>query len=76
MTASLSLKYSGVVGVADDGTTAHEHLHALVQYDLGTSHNAFKQKLKCARTRLQAKTTFKKILCPDHSIGTLKYITL
>ena len=60
--------------VADDGSTAHEHLHALVQYD-GATHNAFKQRLKRAGTRLHAKTTFKKIICPDHMVGTLRYIT-
>ena len=30
--------------VADDKSTAHEHLHALVQYDKGHTHRAFEKR--------------------------------
>ena len=61
--------------VADDKSTAHEHLHALVQYQNKKTHRAFKDRLKRAGERLHPKTTFKKILCPDHAVGVLRYIT-
>ena len=59
--------------VAEDGSTAHEHLHALVQYQKGT-HVGYKKKLQQAKTRFHSKTTFKPILCPDHAVGVLRYI--
>ena len=61
--------------VADDKSTAHEHLHALVQYQNKKTHRAFKDRLKRAGQRLHPKTTFKTILCPDHAVGVLRYIT-
>ena len=60
--------------VADDKSTSHEHLHALVQYQNKKTHEAFKHRLRRAEQRLHKKTTFKKILCPDHAIGVLRYI--
>ena len=59
----------------DKSSTSHEHLHALVQYQNKKTHQAFKQRLKRAGKRLDKKTTFKKIICPDHMIGTLRYIS-
>ena len=61
--------------VADDRSTSHEHLHALVQYKNNKRHSAFKLRLKRKGERLHQKTTFKKILCPDHAVGVLRYIT-
>ena len=61
--------------VADNQSTAHEHLHALVQYQNKKTHRAFKDRLKRAGQLLHPKTTFKKILCPDHAVGVLRYIT-
>ena len=61
--------------VADDKSTAHEHLHALVQYDKGHTHQAYKKRLQRSKKRLHPKTTFKKILCPDHAVGVLRYIS-
>jgi hypothetical protein len=61
--------------VADDNSTAHEHLHALVQYDKSHSHQAFKKRLQRSKQRLHPKTTFKKIMCADHAVGVLRYIT-
>ena len=58
--------------VADDKSTAHEHLHALVQYDKGHTHQAYKKRLQRSKQRLHPKTTFKKILCPDHAVGVLR----
>ena len=58
--------------VADDKSTAHEHLHALVQYDKGHTHRAFKKRLQRSKQRLHPKTTFKKILCSDHAVGVLR----
>ena len=60
--------------VAKDGSTAHEHLHALVQYKKGT-HRALKKRMQRAKQRFHPKTTFKRILCPDHAVGVLRYIT-
>ena len=59
--------------VAKDGSTAHEHLHALVQYRKGT-HLALKKRMQRAKQRFHFKTTFKKILCADHAVGVLRYI--
>ena len=59
--------------VAEDGSTAHEHLHALVQYSKGT-HRAFKKKMQRAKLRFHSKTTFKPVICPDHAVGVLRYI--
>ena len=61
--------------VADDKSTAHEHLHALVQYDKGHTHQAYKKRLQRSKQRLHPKTTFKKILCSDHAVGVLRYIS-
>ena len=61
--------------VADDKSTAHEHLHALVQYQNNKTHQASKDRLKRAGQLLHPKTTFKKIICPDHAVGVLRYIT-
>ena len=60
--------------VGEDGTTAHEHLHALVQYKKGT-HLAFKKKMQRGKQRFHSKTSFKKIRCVDHAVGVLRYIT-
>ena len=59
---------------ADDRSTSHEHLHALVQYKKGT-HRAAKDRMKRNGQRFHPKTTFKRILCPDHAVGVLRYIT-
>ena len=61
--------------VANDESTAHEHLHALVQYQNKKTHRAFKDRLKRSGQLLHPKTTFKKILCPDHAVGVLRYLT-
>jgi hypothetical protein len=61
--------------VADDKSTAHEHLHALVQYDKSHTHQAFKKRLQRSKQRLHPKTTFKKVMCADHAVGVLRYIT-
>ena len=55
--------------VADDGSTAHEHLHALVQYKEGA------KRFRRAGHRFNSKTTFKQIICPDHAIEVLRYVT-
>ena len=61
--------------VAKDDSTSHEHLHALVQYQNKKTHRAFKDRLKKGGQKLHPKTTFKKILCPDHAVGVLRYIS-
>ena len=60
--------------VALDESSSHEHLHALVQYKKGT-HRAAKDRMKRNGQRFHPKTTFKRILCPDHAVGVLRYIT-
>lgn len=59
--------------VADDGSTAHEHWHALVHFK-ETTLVAFKKRLQRAGVRHNSKTTFKKIICFDHLIGVMRYI--
>ena len=59
--------------VAKDGSTAHEHLHALVQYQKGT-HKALKKRMQRSKQRFHSKTTFKPIICPEHAVGVLRYI--
>ena len=61
--------------LVDDKSTANKHLHALVQYQNKKTHRAFKDRLKRSNQPLHSKTTFKKILCPDHAVGVLRYIT-
>ena len=60
--------------VALDESSSHEHLHALVQYKKGT-HRAAKDRMKKNGQRFHPKTTFKRILCPDHAVGVLRYIS-
>ena len=60
--------------VGDDKTTAHEHLHALVQFEEGHTLVAYKKRLQRSKMRLQPKTVFKPIKCPDHAVEVLGYI--
>ena len=53
--------------VGEDGTTAHEHLHALVQYKKGT-HLAFKKKMQRGKQRFHSKTSFLKIILEHNQI--------
>jgi hypothetical protein len=59
--------------VEDDESTGHEHWHALVQFE-GDSLVSYKKRLQRAKLRLHPKTTFKRIICPDHAVGVLRYI--
>ena len=59
--------------VADDRSTSHEHLHALVQYQNNSTHQALKKRMQRRGERFNPKTTFKKVVCPDHAIGVLRY---
>ena len=59
----------------EDGSTTHEHFHALVRYKKG-KHTSYKRKMKRAKKQgFHSKTTFKKVLCADHAVGVLRYIT-
>lgn len=60
--------------VADDDSTGHEHWHALVQFEEGHTLVAYKKRLQRAKMRLNSKTTFKRILCPDHAVEVLRHI--
>ena len=60
--------------VTDDGSTAHEHMHALIHFVNGSTHLGLKKKLQRAGKRLSSKTTFRKIICLDHAVGVLRYI--
>ena len=59
--------------VEQDGSTANEHLHALVQYQKGT-HMALKKRMQRAGLKFHSKTTFKPIICADHAVAVLGYI--
>ena len=41
--------------VAEDGSTSHEHLHALVQYQDGKTHEAFKLRMRRRGMRMHKK---------------------
>ena len=60
--------------VGDDKTTAHEHWYALVQFEEGHTLVAYKKRLQRSKMRLQPKTVFKPIKCPDHAVEVLGYI--
>lgn len=60
--------------VADDGSTAHEHMHALVHFKDGLTLLAYRKRLQRIKERLNIKTTFRKIFCLDHAVGVLRYI--
>jgi hypothetical protein len=57
--------------IADDGSSTHEHVHALVSGRILLK--TWKQQLRRKQIKL-GKTTFKKILCGDHVAGVLRYI--
>jgi hypothetical protein len=57
--------------VANDGSIAHEHIHAVVSGEVLLS--TWKQRLCRKKIKLN-KTTFKKIICGDHLCGVLRYI--
>jgi hypothetical protein len=57
--------------VADDGSIAHEHVHAVVSGRCMI--DSWKKQLRRKKIKLN-KTTFKKILCADHLCGVLRYI--
>ena len=59
--------------VVQDGSTANEHLHALVQYQKGT-YLALNKRMQRAGLRFQSKTKFKQIIFPDHAVGVMGYI--
>lgn len=56
-----------------DGSTAHEHLHALIRFE-GSTVLGYKKRLQRANQKLSSKTNLKKILCLDHAVGVLRYI--
>jgi hypothetical protein len=57
--------------VADDGSIAHEHVHAVVSGRVLI--DSWKRQLRRKGIKFN-KTTFKKILCGDHLAGVLRYI--
>ena len=61
--------------VADDGSEDHFHWHGLVHFTkckLGS----WKKKARRAGIKFSSpKNTFKKIICLDHAVGVLRYLT-
>jgi hypothetical protein len=57
--------------VAYDGSVAHEHVHAVVSSRVLL--DSWKRQLRRKGIKFN-KTTFKKILCPDHLAGVFRYI--
>jgi hypothetical protein len=57
--------------VADDGSIAHEHVHAVVSGRVLL--DSWKRQLRRKAIKFN-KTTFKKIHCGDHLAGVLRYI--
>jgi hypothetical protein len=57
--------------VADDGSIAHEHVHAVISGRILL--DTWKKQLRRKGIKFN-RTTFKKIICPDHLAGVLRYI--
>ena len=58
--------------VADDSSTSHEHLHAVISTELKIK--TWKKQLAQKKIRLY-KTLFRPIICGDHLCGILRYLS-
>ena len=58
--------------VADDGSTSHEHLHALVQYQNKKTHKAFKHRLRIELDKDYIKKNLSKNSLPRSCSWSLK----
>ena len=61
--------------VADDGSEAHLHWHALVHFFEGSKESWRVKAHRCGVRFTSRKNTFKKILCLDHAVGVLRYLS-
>ena len=61
--------------VADDGSEGHFHWHGLVHFTKGKRESWRRKAYRVGIKFSSRKNTFKKILCLDHVVGVLRYIT-
>ena len=61
--------------VADDGSEAHYHWHGLVHFQGRKRESWRRQSRRVGVNFSSAKNTFKKIICLDHAVGVLRYMT-
>ena len=61
--------------VANDGSEAHLHWHALVHFSGRKLKSWRRQALRLDVRFKSTKNTFKKIKCLDHAVGVLRYIS-
>ena len=61
--------------IADDGSEAHLHWHGLVHFTNGTRYSWRRKAQRSGIKFVSSKNTFKKILCLDHAVGVLRYIS-
>lgn len=76
VTAIPELKYYAFTRchlVADDGSVAHEHFHALVRFTSGTR-SALRQRMTRNKTSFHRQSRFKVVNCFDHVLGVYRYI--
>lgn len=60
--------------VANDGSEAHQHWHALVHFP-NRKLEAWRRQARRVNIKFKSrKNTFKKIKCLDHAVGVLRYI--
>ena len=60
--------------VADDGSEAHFHWHALVHFTKATRESWRRRATRLGVRFASRKNTFKKIKCLDHAVGVLRYL--
>ena len=61
--------------VADDSSEGHFHWHGLVHFTEG-KRESWRKKARRAGIKFSSpKNTFKKIICLDHAVGVLRYLT-
>ena len=61
--------------VADDGSEGHFHWHGLVHFPKRKMESWKKQARRVGIKFASSKNTFKKVICLDHAVGVLRYIS-
>ena len=61
--------------VANDGSESHFHWHALVHFPARKFQSWKRQAYRTNVRFASSKNTFKKIICLDHAVGVLRYLT-
>jgi hypothetical protein len=59
----------------EDGSSNKEHMHALVKFVGHPTLQEFRKALGKTGEKLQRSTIFRKIICLDHAVGVLHYLS-